>query len=678
MALGAGCATYIGLHQEPDWWLIGLLSIGTLGAWLWARRQGWRPGLVTALMLIALAAGGLLLGKVREARVAAPVSPVTHMTGIEGWVVDVASPGASGDRLIIAPTQIEGVSPGQTPLRIRVTVRKGELATPGQPVRFRGLINPPPPPAAPGAYDFARNAWFSGIGGVGVALTEIRPAELAPAPLRLQWQMGVNTVRWRLAERIAARMSPSSRGLGVAMITGYESWIDQATEDRLRDAGLAHIVSISGVHMAIVGGFTFFLARTLIALWPALALRVPGKKVAAIVGLVAISGYLIISGAPAPAQRSAITAAIAFGAILVDRRAISLHALALAAFIVLLLQPEAVAEPGFQMSFAATAALVALAEAWPRRASEINTPWPIRLVQRTGFWLWVSLCASFTAGMATGPFSIQHFNRVAMFGLPVNFLTEPLSALVIMPGLALGGMLEPFGLGKPFLIYAGWGLDLMNSMAGLAAHAPHAVMVVSSAPAAALPIAFLGILWICLWRGTIRWFGLPFALAVSLWPRPEAPLAWISADGAAAALRIDDQAVLMRPNDKLFGAQLWANRRGLHLPDDGMLARNQHFDCGRTACRSVLADHPRISIWWTVRRPKPEILDDYCRASDILVMKAQVDLPESCAAVTVLSPKDFARNGSLEVFPNGPGWRLQWAQPLRGQRPWTVAGGDDL
>jgi len=678
VALGAGCATYIGLRQEPSWWLAGGLFAVAVATYLGVRKAGLGRAAVTVAMLLALAAGGILLGKTRTARVAAPIAPVMGVTAIEGYVVDVASPGASGDRLLIAPTYIKGLSPEQTPLRIRVTIRDGRLVTPGGGVRFRGLLNPPPPPAAPGAYDFARNAYFAGIGGVGVALTELEPIQLETPPWRLRLQMAVNALRWRLAERIVGQMSPSSRGLGAAMITGHEAWIDQATEDRLRDAGLAHIVSISGVHMAIVGGFVFFLVRTGIALVPPIALRVPGKKVAALVGLIAIGGYLVISGAPAPAQRSAITASIAFAAILADRRAISLHALALAAFIVLLLQPEAVAEPGFQMSFAATAALVALAEAWPQRASEINTPWPIRLVQRTGFWLWVSLCASLVAGLATGPFAIQHFNRVALFGLPVNFISEPLSALVVMPGLALGGALEPLGLGRPFLIYAGWGLDLMNEIAGLAANSPHAVQVVSSAPAVALPIAFIGILWICLWRGTIRWLGLPLAFAVSLWPRPDPPAAWIGADGAAAAIRIGDQAVLMRPNDKLFGAQLWANRRGLHIAPEGLPLRNAHFDCVRTACRSNTPDSPRLSVWWTIRKPKPLDLEAYCRSSDILVMKADVDLPEACAGVTVLHPPDFATKGAVEVFPAEQGWRLSWAQSMRGDRPWTHSGGLDL
>jgi competence protein ComEC len=228
------------------------------------------------------------------------------------------------------------------------------------------------------------------------------------------------------------------------------------------------------------------------------------------------------------------------------------------------------------------------------------------------------------------------------------------------------------------LIYAGWGLDLMNQVAEWAARSPHATLVVASAPAVALPIAFIGILWICLWRGALRWLGLPLAFAVSLWPRPDPPSAWIAADGAAAAIRVGDQAILMRPNDKLFGAELWAHRRGLEIPAVGLPVRNAHYDCARTACRSIVMDAPRLSMWWTIRKPKPAELEAFCASSDILVMKAEVELPPSCADAIVLRPADFAAGGSVEIYPAGEGWRLVWAQPLRGVRPWTAIGGAEL
>ena len=177
-------------------------------------------------------------------------------------------------------------------------------------------------------------------------------------------------MRWSLARRIVSRMGEHAGGLAAAMTTGHEAWISKQQTDDMRASGLAHIISISGLHMAIVGGFAFAAARLLIAALPWLALRINGKKAAAVFGMVAVLGYLVLSGAPPPAERAAITALVAFAAILADRRAISLHALAVAALIILALHPEAACEPGFQMSFAATTALAAATSSRWGRMSE--------------------------------------------------------------------------------------------------------------------------------------------------------------------------------------------------------------------------------------------------------------------------------------------------------------------
>lgn len=664
VSMGCGAAVYLGLKDEPSLlWSLAPLVLAVVAAVLARRLVPSR--LVSILtLLLAFAAFGFACGKLRSESVAGPIAPATGAVPITGWVVDVASPGESGGRLIIAPTHIGSLTPEQIPARIRVTSRDN-LIGPGGAVRFTGLINPPPPPASPGGYDFARNAWFDRIGGVGVALTPPQIISLGKPPWLLDLQMRVNAMRWGLAVRIAADMSPRARGLGVAMITGHEAFIDPDTEQTLRDAGLAHIISISGVHMAIVGGFAFLLVRLFIAAIPWLALRVPGKKVAACFGLAAVGTYLVVSGAPAPAVRAAITAAVAFLAILADRQAISLRSLAIAALVVLTLQPEAVGEAGFQMSFSATAALVALFEVWRRAPREINTPWPIRIVQGALTWLGLSLTASFVAGLATGPFSIQHFNRVAVFGLPANLAVEPLASFIMMPSLALGAALEPIGLGKPFLDVASASIEALQGGAAWTAKQPHAVMLIASASQIALPIAFLGVLWLCLWKGKGRWLGLPAALAISLWPRSDAPVAWIDAEGSQAAVRMGREAVVMRVEDRRFGAEFWSKHRGLTLAEDNAGA----FDCTGSSCRAAYTGHPRLSLWWTRRIPAAETLDALCQSSDILVIRAAVDAPESCRGVRVLRAEDFARGGSAEIMADG---RMVWAQPLRGGRPWTL------
>jgi competence protein ComEC len=677
VAFGCGCGIYFALLAEPPLWLGILLAVGALGAVAAARTWSRTRGAVIAANLVAFAACGLLAAELRAWSVGAPVVWRAAAGTVEGWVVDVAGPGSGGGgRLLIAPYRIEGLAPDELPARVRVTVAPNAFVGPGEAVRIRSLLNPPPEPASPGAYDFARDSYFQRVGAVGFSLSEPLIVAGPRPPLGLRIQMAVNAARWSLARRMIDDMGPRQGGVAVAMTTGHEAWLQPDEVQAMRDSGLSHILSISGVHMAIVGGFVFLALRTLIAAWPWLALRVSGKKLAAAGGLIATGLYLVISGAPPPAVRSAVTLSVAFCAILADRRAISLHALATAALIVLALQPEAVIQPGFQMSFAATLALIALAEVWPRPPKEINTPWPIRLAQNAGAWLLAAVAISTAASLATSAFAIQHFNRVSLWGVPANLLMEPLSTFVIMPALAAGALLEAWSAGGWLLAFAGWGIGLLNDLAAAVAAWPKAVWIVPSAPDAALPIAFLGLLWLCLWKGQLRWLGLPAALAVMLWPRPAPPAAWIASDGGAAAIAVQHQAVFLRPDAKQFAASLWARRRGLVEPKDADAAQKAHFDCNRRRCLPEGEDQPRLAAWWTRRIPSGDDMAGLCRGAEVVILRGRRG-GASCAGALVLSGEDFARGGSAELYPAPDGWRLVWANDMRGSRPWTrpQAGG---
>ena len=673
VAFGCGAGVYFALLREPRIWT-GFAGLALAAALLLAVNRWSRSRVLTAsVVLAACFLAGLAMATLRTEGAKAPVAPAeARPQRLEGWVMDVASPGQGGPRLLIAPSRIGDWAPAATPIRVRITLRGGYLPAPGEPISVLAVINSPPQPASPGSYDFARDAFFQSVGGVGFALGPVQtwyPRELPP--WRLRMTMRVNALRWALTRRIVDTLGISTGGLAAAMTTGHEAFIPKAQVDDLRAAGLAHIISISGLHMAIVGGFVFALARFGVAAWPWLALRISGKKLAAGLALASVLAYLILSGAPPPAERSAVTAAVAFGAILVDRQAISLHALGLAAFVVLILQPEAVTQPGFQMSFAATAALVALAEVWPHPVKEINTPWPIRIVQ--GLWTWTlaGAAASFVAGTATSPFAMQHFNRVSTWGLISNLVTEPISGFLMMPGLAIGAVLAPFGLGKWPLEVAGFAIDLMNRVAHIAATAPYAVLNVASGPEWALPVAFLGLLWLCLWKGRLRWLGLPLALAVNLAPKPPTPDAWVDGAGAAVAVRSGGDAVLFRPDVKLFGAELWARRRGL-APLKTEAARDVNYDCDHWSCTPLATAPLKIASAWNVKRPlKDGRFAQMCGSAEVVILRN--DFPaESCPAPLVLTGADFARGGSAELYRQAPGrWRVVWAQDQRGRRPWT-------
>lgn len=668
VAFGAGCAVYFALPAEPALWPLAMPAALTSGLWILARRRGGGRAMTVPLMLLACLTLGLAASKARTERIAAPIAPaMAEPTLIEGWVVDVDSPGARGSRVVLAPVRIRGLTPEETPIRLRATLR-GPAPPPGAPIRVFAILNPPPPPASPGSYDFGRNAFFQSMGGVAFGLGETRPAVLPDPPDGLKRMMWLNGVRFHLASRIVARLGERTGGIAAAMTTGHEAWLAEADMDAMRDSGLYHILSISGLHMAIVGGFVFFGARLIVAAWPWLALRVSGKKVAAMAGLVAVGAYLLISGGPPPAERAAVTASIAFLAILLDRRAISMNALAVAAFVVLTFRPESIVQPGFQMSFAATAALVALAENWPTRTREISAPWIIVTVQRFGAWLFAACAASLVAGLATGPFVMQHFNRTAMYGLLANVATAPISSFLMMPALALGAALEPLGLGGPFLAAAGWGVEAMLAIGHWTAGLPGAVRTVSSAPMIALPIAFLGLLWLCLWKGRGRWLGLPLACAVLIWPRPAAPDIWIGDGATTAAVREGTRAVSLRPGVRLFPIELWSKRRGLTLipPDEGWIATRSSRHPVETGA---------LALWWGTRTPETEQLGGLCASAEVVAVRAEVAaLPDACAGKLILDGVDFGRGGAVELWrsPDSPsGWRAVWTYRVRGERPWS-------
>lgn len=661
------------------WLLVGMAVLASIGLWS-ARAWGRSRALVMVLSLLTFAVSGVATARLRALAIASPVlSGAGRVARVEGWVVDVIGRGASGPRVVLAPTHISGLDPERTPARLRVTMPEGGILGPGAAVRLTALLNPPPAPASPGAYDFARDAFFQRVGGSGVALKPPEMTALGPPSRGLQVTMAVNAARWSLSRRIVATLGERTGGIATAMVTGHEAWLDPADVAAMRDSGLAHVLSISGLHMAVVGGFVFGLVRLLVALWPWLALRVSGKKIAALAGLAAVLAYLVVSGGPPPAERSAVTAGTAFLAILLDRRALSLHALSVAALVVLALQPEAIAQPGFQMSFAATAALLALAEAWPRHGEPKNLPWQIRLVQRAQGWLAAAIAASFFAGLATEPFAVQHFNRITLYGLPANLITEPISSLLIMPALAIGAVATLFGVGEAPLAVAGLGVQGLTAAARAFAAAPRAVLIVASAPDWTLAGSFIGLLFICLWRGRLRWLGLPMFAAVAIVPRPDKPVAWVAADGAAVAVRAGAEALPLRPKAQAFATQVWAHRRGLVLPKSADPLVAPGYDCTRDRCLPT-ADAPlAIAGWWRRKPPGAEAAQALCAPPAVIVVlrSGEGDDP-ACGGKLVLSASQLAAGGTAEIYGRPGAWRVVWSAPIRGDRPWTARPSDSV
>ena len=288
---------------------------------------------------------------------------------------------------------------------------------------------------------------------------------------------------------------------------------------------------------------------------------------------------------------------------------------------------------------------------------------------------------SFVAGAATGPFAIQHFNRVANYGVFANLTRRLGRQRGDDAGAGLGADAEALTRPRPRRAGAvrrrAGRRKAVIALGHLFATAPGAGDRRPSAPEIALAISYLGILFVCLWRGRLRWIGLPLAAAVALWPRPAPPVIWIASDGDDAAVAIEGQEVALRPGVRAYATQLWAQRRGFSLPADAAAAQAAAFTCDRKACAPKAGVRPALAAWWSTRAPPPGKLEALCPGADILILRAAVQPPAPCQGALVLGPDAFARGGAAEIYAQDRGWRIVWSEPMRGRRPWTAPAPDE-
>ncbi|HEX4078192.1 MAG TPA: ComEC/Rec2 family competence protein [Rhizomicrobium sp.] len=669
VALGAGIGIYFDLPFEPQ----GRFVIA-LGCWafaLFALAIACDRALLRALCVgLATLLIGFCIAKQRADNVAAPV--IMHRIGpvaLDGRV-EYAQLHGRGVRAVLAPTRIDGLDTKQIPRLVRVSLRRGgELLVPGAIVRLDAVLMPPPPPAAPGDYDFGRAAFFEGIGGVGYAFG--RPMLIAPAPapdLQGRAALALEVLRFRMSARIHAVL-PGSRGaIASALITGDRGGISGADEQALRDAGLAHVLAIAGLHMALVGLGLFWTVRALLALWPAVALTQPIKKWAALAALGGAAFYLVISGGATPALRAFTMLAMMLLAILFDRPALSMRSLGFAAAILLFAAPESLIEPGFQMSFAAVASLIAVAEWEQRRAASRagEPPLPFATVRRYMRGIAVT---SFVGSVATMPYAAFHFDRATHYAVLGNLLAMPIMGFVTMPMAALSVLLMPLRLDVMPLHVMGWGIAAMLAVGRFVSHLPGAVTTVAAWPIAALVLMSFGGLWIVIWRSGWRWLGLaPAAMGVALVLLAEPPDVLVARDGQTIAIRAADGKLhFLRHIADEYSASEWLKRDGDPRPARAAMASTK--DGVRCDAFGCVAHMPKgASVAAALR---PDALREDCANADVII--SSLPLKGLCRGPKLVIDKfDVVRNGAYAVWLRD-GIAFETVQNARGDRPWSRA-----
>jgi len=518
-----------------------------------------------------------------------------------------------------------------------------DVPWPGSRIMTTAHLMPPQGPAEPGGFDFRRHAWFQRLGGLGYVRVPVLLVAPSTGEMRLQ------SLRRRASAYIQARLPGETGGFAAAITTGDRSGIGQGSLKALRGSNLAHLLAISGLHMGLLTGFVFASLRVLLCLWPRIGLRFPVKKCAAVGALLAAAGYLALSGGIVATERAFVMVAVVLGAVLLDRRAFSLRAVALAALIVLIRRPESLMSPGFQMSFAATTALVAVF-GWIRDARITLGPAWLRPVLAV-------VISSAVAGAATAPFGAAHFNTLSYYGLIANLLSVPLMGVLVIPAAVLALCLAPFGLEMVGLVLMGWGLEWILMVAHWVASLQGAQGRVVAPGPWVLPLISGGMLWLILWQGRLCLMGLvPVVVALTLWSQTQRPVLLVSADGALVGQMTSEGRALSKPKGAGFTARIWLENDGDEVDQRGAAARwmgrDRRVTIGATEVVHVIGT-----------RAVKTYQD--CRAGQIVVTTVVKKLTGGCQ---LYDPVRLRDSGSLMLTPEG---KLVSAQDLAGQRLWT-------
>jgi competence protein ComEC len=662
-----GDVVYFSAEREPAVWAaLALASIGVTIA-IMARRRSFGFPLAAALAALTVSFAGATL---HTAWIAHPV--LRHPAwgiAVTGFVA-AREEREHNDRIVVRTRTMEGRGLDPALARVRIVLRPGTAPPVGSFVTFKADLLPPLSPLRPGGYDFARDMYFSALGASGFVLGGIKTAAppAASGDAWLRTTAAVEAMRDGIDQRIRAVIPGDEGAIASAVITGKRGEVSPEVKDAFYVSSLVHVLAIAGFHMAVVTGLIFFFVRGGLALIPSLASRQPIKKWAAAIALLAAAFYLVLSGAGTATQRAFIMVAIVLTGIMVDRPTLTFRTVSIAAFAVLTLAPQAVLTPSFQLSFAATLALIAAYQyGLPLPHAGTASGWRGRLA----LWGWREVATiaftSVVAGLATLPYAAYNFHRVAPYGVLANVLAMPVVSVWVMPMGILGVLTLPLGFDAVFWRLMGDGIGWIIGVVLWVAHLPGAVGAISVFGTGPLLLCTAGLLLLCLLRTPLRLGGVPLMLVAAAWalttPRPDL---LVSADGESVALRgANGRLAVLHVGRDAFAVEDWLVADG-DTRDAHDKSLRQGIGCDPSGCIGTLGDGAIVAY-----AVEPEAFEDDC-ARAAVILAVHDDPPPDCTA-TVIKRETWYDRGALALRRDGAGFVIESARPQNYDRPWAPA-----
>ncbi|MBB4954656.1 ComEC/Rec2-related protein [Agrobacterium vitis] len=551
--LGLGAIWWFSRPQDLA--AVPIVLVGAGCGFLWWRTRFYQPATAACLGIATLAMAGMVLADLETSRLDTIVldGPVTTL--VRGRVVSTETNASGHQRYVIALEETREPRLKRMPQQVALLARgKHTPFKSGDRVEGRARLSPPSGPALPGLNDFAKNSYFSGTGAIGYFYRPPTALQSSTHDNVSLWEQGLQhfndttqRVRNGISDRIRFWVPGDAGAFGAAIVTGERRGLSAKANDDLRISGLAHIISISGLHMALAGGLFFVGIRRLLSLVPGLAETWSVKKIAAAGAIATTTGYFLISGYEVAAQRAYLMMVIMLSAAFFDRPVLSLRNTAIAALLVVVISPSQVMGPSLQMSFAATFALIAGFDLWRQRGrlpQIVPSVAVLRPLKPLGKLIGGILMTSALGGLSTAMFSAAHFHRVGLHGLEANLLASPIISMVVMPCAMIGVLVMPFGLEEWPLRLMGYGLE------GVLAIGSHIAgwgngFTFGRFEGWFLPVSAIGLLVLTLLKTRLRLAGalmIAFACGFeALKPEPPQPHLAVTEDGQLVGI--------LRPSD---------------------------------------------------------------------------------------------------------------------------------
>lgn len=661
---GIGICLYFSLPEEPPLW-IGLGWVVLSITMLYVGKR------YAALLLLAsislITSLGFVNAETRTMRQVAPVIPKLYRAlEVKGIVTDIDLR-PTGCNLFLRPLSIDHIASAQLPKYIRLVVRTPlGGAKPGDTIRTLAIINPPPVPVYPGAYDFARIAYFQQVGGVGYTL---KPVEILEPARSNHILIFISNLRKDITLRIIDVIGKEHGSIAAALLVGESNAIPKVVYDDIRASGLAHLISISGLHLSLVVGIFYALSRRLFALSETLALRFNIKKWAAICGLVGSACYLLLAGMPIPAQRSYIMASLVLLAILIDRTPSPMRCVAWAALVILVFEPESLLTPSFQMSFAAVAALIAgyqvLSPLLPTQDNQLPGN-RRRLHSHICLYIIGIIISTVIAGFATLPFSIYHFNNYSSYSILANLVAIPLTSFWVMPWGVLALLLYPFHLDGLALYPMRLGVEAIIWTAHKVANFPYAAGFVPSLSPYGFALIGFGMCWLLLWEKRWRLAGLPMIVLGTLTVLSfKAPDVIIDQNTKLFAVKTPQGELVFNNNHfSHYTRHIWMQRIG--QAHTILASERAGLTCGTEQCTY---ENGKITVVFV---KEATALHEACSNADIVVNLTRETIPCPAPFYT-LTRKDLYRKGTHALwFDENNNIAVKTVKEMRGDRLWIT------